>query len=73
MERQAFDSYKPNILPDALTALGAFVGGVCEFATLFTRLPHASQPELSTHIRGASAMLDDALDNQQQFPEGFGF
>lgn len=41
--------------------------------TRVVQLGRVTEPCLSEHNRGATVSLDDALDNQEPFPKGFGF
>lgn len=56
-----------NILPAGITALGAFVSGICECVVSLSPLPKQAQTELSTHVR------EQDPQGTLQFPEGFGF
>jgi len=56
-----------DILPAGLTALGAFVSGICDCVVGLSPLPKKAQPELSTHVR------EQDPQGTLQFPEGFGF
>ena len=56
-----------NILPAGITALGAFVSGICECVVSLSPLPKQAQPELSTHVR------EHSNQGTLEFPEGFGF
>ena len=55
-----------HILPAGLTAIGAFVSGVCDCVVSLSPLPKKAQPELSTHVR------EQDPQGVLQFPEGFG-
>lgn len=60
MEKQPFDGYKPNLFP-RLERAGAFLSGVWNAGK------HVELC-LSEHNRGASVMLDEALDEQLTLP-----